>query len=459
MAASDRTHAHEAFQHANALLALGRRVEAAESLVRCLHAAPEFGPAHVNLADTLRGFGFLAQAVPFAEAGCRLLPDEPAALLCLANCRHDGGEYAAAEALYQQVLALVPGHAGALTSLGNTLAVLGRLDEAIALHDRAVAAAPQDADIRFNRAAALLAAGDFARGWADYEWRLCRPGEQPRALGALWQGEPLAGRTILLHAEQGLGDTLQFVRYAPLVAERGGRVVLEVQRGLARLLARLSGVAEVVTRGEPLPAYDLHCPLLSLPHRFATTLATVPAEVPYLLADPADVAAWGARLPADGRLRVGLVWAGSSHRDDPGAQAIDRRRSLALTELAPLAAVPGVQFISLQRDAPAEQLRAPPPAFSAFDPMADVHDFADTAALVANLDLVISVDTAVAHLAGALGRQVWLLSRYDGCWRWLAGRDDSPWYPGMRVYRQQRPHHWADVVARLCADLTRAARR
>ncbi|MGD0107769.1 MAG: tetratricopeptide repeat protein [Rhodopila sp.] len=445
-------HAATSFNLGNALIKAHRPVEAVDAFVACLRKAPDFAAAYVNLATTLRGLTLLEQAQAMAETAVRLLPAEPEAKICLAGVLHDRSQYDAAAALYRQALSSVPGHAGALSSLGNSLQAMGNLTGALAAHDRAVAAAPDDAESRFSRATSLLAAGDFAAGWNEYEWRWQRARSRSRGFGKPWAGEDIGGRTILLHAEQGLGDTLQFVRYAPMVATRGGRVVLEVQPSLVRLMRTISGIGHVLARGDPLPVFDAHCPLLSLPRAFATRLETIPADIPYLNADAAAAALWRARLPDDGGLRVGLMWAGSPHTDDAGAHLIDRRRSLAQTELAPLGGVGGVHLVSLQKDPPKvpDEVRR---GLSLIDPMADVVDFADTAALVANLDLVISVDTSVAHLAGALGRPVWLLSRYDACWRWLDRREDSPWYPGMRIYQQERPLDWSGVIGRVRADL------
>ena len=252
-------------------------------------------------------------------------------------------------------------------------------------------------------------------------------------------------RTLLLHAEQGLGDTLQFCRYVPLIAA-GAKTVLEVQAPLVRLLSRLPGVASIVAQGACLPPFDAHCPLLSLPGALGTTLDTIPAATAYLAADPALAAEWSERLAGLAGLRVGIVWAGSA-RDDPELAAVDARRSISLEALAPLAGAPGVSFISLQKGEPAAQASRPPLGMALADFTADLDDFEDTAALVANLDLVISVDTAVVHLAGALGKPVWLLNRFDTCWRWLLNRDDSPWYPTLRQFRQSSPGDWTSVIA------------
>jgi hypothetical protein len=298
--------------------------------------------------------------------------------------------------------------------------------------------------------------GDLARGWAAYEWRwrtarfAARAGRfaQPPWLGA----EAPAGKTILLHAEQGFGDTLQFCRYAAPVAARGARVVLEVARPLARLMATLDGVAAVVAEGDELPAFDLHCPLMSLPLAFGTTLETVPPPA-RLVPVPERVAAWQLRLAAVEGIRVGLVWAGSSNKTYPEGRAIDRRRSITLDHYLPLAAVAGVSFVSLQKGEAALRGAAPPPGMALLDATDGLADFADTAALVAALDLVISVDTAVAHLAGSLGKPVWILTQFDADWRWLAGRLDSPWYPTARLFRQPEIGDWASVIADVVAAL------
>jgi hypothetical protein len=289
--------------------------------------------------------------------------------------------------------------------------------------------------------------GRFEEGWKEFEWRWKTKqtsGGLRDFSAPLWSGEPIGDRVILLHAEQGLGDTLQFCRYVPLIAS-GARVVLEVQAPLVRLLSRLPGIMEIVARGDNLPSFDLHCPLLSLPRALGTTLETIPAATPYLAADPARAANWRDRLTGLDGLRVGLVWAGGQRLAQQNIAA-GRRRSIALDTMAPLGGVSAVSFISLQKGEPAAQTTNPPRGMALHDFTADLHDFEDTAALVTNLDLVISVDTAVAHLAGALGKPVWLLNRFDTDWRWLLNRDDSPWYPTLRQFRQPSPGDWNTVI-------------
>jgi len=275
----------------------------------------------------------------------------------------------------------------------------------------------------------------------------------------MWKGEALHGQRILLHAEQGFGDALQFIRYAPLVAERGGQVVVECQPGLKTLLTSIAEIAQIIDQGETLPAFDLHCPLMSLPLAFGSRVETIPAAIPYLRADAARMARWRERLdqekawpstvnpPPGGSLKVGLVWAGKERPHQITLRPVNARRSMSLSQFAPLADVPGVVFVSLQKGGPAAQARTPPEGMRLVDWTDELEDFADTAALIECLDLVISVDTAVAHLAGALGKPVWLLNRFDTCWRWFAEREDSPWYPAMRLFRQPRYMEWEPVIA------------
>jgi hypothetical protein len=335
---------------------------------------------------------------------------------------------------------------------------LGRLDEAMQSFDRATDIRPDLAEAWWDKAATHLLLGDFEAGWRLFEWRWQVPGPNGldrvvRFAEPLWTGrEPLEGKTIVLYAEQGLGDTIQFVRYAELVAARGARVLLAVPKPLMRLVSALDGVDQVVDGESAAPAIDYQCPMLSLPLAFGTTLATVPARVPYLNADREESAAWRQRLPrVPGGLRIGLVWAGGHRPENPHMTAMDARRSLPLARLAPLAQ-PGVEFVSLQKGERAEaELRALAAeggfARRILDVGAELGDFATTAALIDNLDLVISVDTAVAHLAGAMGKPVWLLNRADTDWRWMLGREDSPWYPTMRIFRQTVSGDWGSVIA------------
>lgn len=429
---------------------LSGRLEDAEALFR---QALALDPRH---ADTLHMLGVIAyQSGRTAEAEALLRkamainPNEPTLHSSLGNVLQPQARSAEAEACYRKAVALRPDFAAAWTNLANTHKARGQFEQAFAAYAKSLALDPDNADTRHLRGMALLSSGDLLRGWAELEWRWRLPQSmagrhafaQPQ-----WYGEAGSGGTLLLHAEQGLGDTLQFCRFAPMAAARGWRVAIEAPAPLVRLLRSLDGVAEVVTAGEALPAYDAHCPMMSLPHAFDTTLDSVPAAIPYLRPDPEQVAGWRARLDAAGAsgLLVGLVWAGGAHLENIKAAMTDRRRSIPPHHLAPLSAVPGVQFVSLQKEGPPA-----PPAFPLLSFMDEVTDFADTAALAANLDLVISVDTSTLHLAGAIGKPVWMLDRSDPCWRWMTGRTDSPWYPKLRIFRQTSPGDWPGVVARV----------
>lgn len=371
----------------------------------------------------------------------------------LARC----DRFAAAAAAFAAVAACHPGYADAAFNAGTMWARAGRPRAAIAAFRRAIAARPDHAAAHKSLAQECLRLGAFAEGWRTYEWRWRTGRSFPDFGRPQWDGAPCPERTVLLIAEQGFGDALQFIRYAPMVRERAARVLVACAGPLVRLFNRAAGVDGAVPLSAPpaklAPLVDLVCPLMSLPRLFATTVATIPAAVPYLAPDPAAAAAWRARLGRHRRPRVGLCWAGNPDLGVDAGDPVDRRRSLALARLAPLLAVPGISWVSLQAGAAAAERAAATPWM--IDPMGEVRDFADTAAVVAALDLVISVDTAVAHLAGALGRPVWLLSRFDGCWRWLTERDDSPWYPSLCLFRQTAPGDWDGVVARVAAVLAR----
>jgi tetratricopeptide (TPR) repeat protein len=419
----------------------GRRAEAEACFRAAIRYRPEYVEAHSNLGNVLRETGRFAEAEASCQAALRFSPGHAAAHNNLGALLGDLSRFAEAEASCREALRLDPDYTDARSNLAFTLHNLGRPSEAEAAYREVLQRRPGDADTHANFGNLLLSVGRFDEGWREYEWRwrskqlIQRHFEAPR-----WNGEPLGDRVILLHAEQGFGDTLQFCRYATLFGA-GARIVLEVQTPLARLMASLPGGATIVARGDPLPPFDLHCPLMSLPLVFGTTLETIPGTTPYLRADPALSAAWRERLAGLDGTRVGLVWAGNR------VGFTDLRRSISLDIMAPLGDMPGVAFVSLQKGESAAQTAHPPPGLAVYDLTADLHDFADTAALIDNLDLVISVDTAVAHLAGAIGKPVWLLNRFDTCWRWLRGRDDSPWYPTLRQFRQPNPGDWSPVIA------------
>ena len=364
-------------------------------------------------------------------------------------------KYRDAARCFENAARLEPEAAAGWANLGMMLNIDGRFDDALTAYDRAIGCAGDDPQIRVNRAIAQLHAGRWAEAWRDFEWRFNRPGYVPvsdAALLPVLDGTTrLDGMRVLVWHEEGFGDTLQFARFLPLLAERGAEVIASVPAALLRLLRCIPGIT-VVQAGQSLPpAHDFQCPFFSLPRAFGITPRTVPAR-PYLTADPALAEAWDARLPDEG-LRVGLVWAGQARPWLQGFTSVDRRRSAGLAAFAPLASVSGVRFISLQAGTSAAQGQDPPAGMELLDPMESVRDFADTAAIVSGLDVVISVDTSVAHLAGAMGKRVFLLDRYDNCWRWLHGRTDSPWYPTMTIFRQPRPGDWSSVMHRAASAL------
>jgi hypothetical protein len=368
----------------------------------------------------------------------------------------DLGQFGAAMARFRGVILADPGCAAAWSNLGMLLKIEGAFDEAIAACDRAVACAPDVAQIRLNRAVALLRAGRLAEAWSDYEWRLRQPGQANRLpaerLLPTLSGMPAAllrGRTVLITHEEGFGDTLQFLRYAPLLAARGLRVLAWMPAPLARLLDGVDCLERVIVAGSALPHTDYHCPVFSLPRAFATTLGTIPPPLRYR-PGASLLRQWAARLPR-ARGRVGLAWAGQARPWLAGFSVLDGRRSLPLAALAPLGRLDGVAFVSLQMGDPAAQ--EPPAGLVLHDPMEDVGDFADTATIIEQLDAVVSVDTSVAHLAASMGKPVLLLDRYDSCWRWFAGREDSPWYPSLRIFRQAAIGEWAPVIERVAAAL------
>lgn len=478
----------EALQHHQAR----RLKEARAGYERALRLRPDYAEAHNNLGSLLGDLGDQEAALVQFTAALALRPDYAMAWLGRGTAHWARHEPEAAMAAYRAAIAaqpdffpahnflalllgeegrfteglasakaalhLQPHHPEAHNTQGNLLRGAGQLEAAIASYRQAIALQPAYADAHFNLGQALLAAGRFAEGWREYEWRWATEqmaNARPRFAARLWRGEAGRGERLLLHAEQGFGDMLQFCRYAPLAAAQGYEILLEVPAPLVRLMGSLEGVSAVIPRGAARPEFDLHCPMMSLPLCLRTRLESVPGSLPYLQA-PAEAAAhWEARLAARGEgLRVGFAWAGNPSPERPARAAMDRRRSIDPAFLAPLAALPGLLSVSLQRGGPAF-----PEEAALFDAMEEMEDFADTAALVSRLDLVVTVDTAVAHLAGALGRPVWLLDRSDPCWRWMSGRDDSPWYPGLRIFRQTAPGDWPGVIARLRAALEEAAGR
>jgi tetratricopeptide (TPR) repeat protein len=436
---------------ADALLSLGRTEEALAAFRQVLARVPQHPQARLSSGIAHAALGALDEAVAEFDHALTLAPGHPAAHVNRGIALYDLGRYAEAVAAHDSALAAAPDHAGALLNRGRALAALNRFDDAIASYGKAQALRKDDADVHFMESLALLTLGDYRRGFAKYEWRWRRSGmpEQKSRGRPLWRGDyPLARKTVLLHAEQGFGDTIQFARYVPLLAASGAKVVLEVQPELTALMTRLEGAATIVARGAAPPPFDVHCPLGSLPLAFKTEPATVPANIPYLSADDAHLAKWSARIGALERPRVALAWAGNpSHLND-------RNRSIAFAKLAPLLSI-AARFVSIQRDVRGEDAIALASESRVTNLSAELDDFADTAAVIALCDLVIAVDTAVAHLAGAMGRPLWMLLPFAPDWRWTLDGEISPWYPTARLFRQTSLGDWDGVIEQLGAEVAR----
>jgi tetratricopeptide (TPR) repeat protein/glycosyltransferase involved in cell wall biosynthesis len=433
---------------------LHRLDEGIENVRRALELRPDYPEAYSNLGVLLGEQKKHDEAIENLQHAVDLKPDYVEAHNNLGVALRNQERLEEAQVSMRRALELKPDYPEAHHNLAIMRVDLDDPEEAESLLSRAVELKPDYADAQFALAMTQLLQGNLAQGFEKYEWRWRGTelaGAQPEFPQPRWDGRPLDGRTILLHVEQGIGDMLQFTRYAPLVAARGGRVVLMCQSEIAPLMRRLDGIDQVVERGEPLPAFDVYAPLLSVPHLLGTTLETIPSETPYLKADPIRVAAWAEYLNAQSPegLRVGLVWAGN-----PDHKA-DHRRSIKLDMLAPLAQVPGVHFFALQKGPAAAQGDRPPAGMALTNLGPLLGDFDDTAAILEQLDLVITVDTSVAHLAGALGRTVWLLLALAPDWRWLRKREDSPWYPTARLFRQERFGEWEDVVTHVSQALSK----
>jgi tetratricopeptide (TPR) repeat protein len=450
------THADALYNRGSVLRKIGRHEEALKDFKRVLKIKSDYFKAHNNLGLALDALERPEEALANYDRALALAPGFIEAHNNRGNILQKLGRHDDAVKAYDRALAIKPDYAEVLNNRGRSLSLLGRHEEALANTTKAIAVRPSYIDAQWNQSLLQLRLGNFANGWRQYEWRWKR-GEGLKKLRhfpqPLWLGEsPIAGKMILVHFEQGLGDTIQFARYAALLAEQGARVILEVQPPLKPLLSQLGGDRiQVIGSGEDIPDFDLHCPLLSLPLAFRTELSTIPAKTPYLLAPSDKVTQWEARLPRRPGLRVGLVWSGNaSHKDD-------HNRSVPLSRLTPLFDIPGVFFVGLQkeiRDADAQILAQ---HRRILDLAPQFNDFSDTAAAIAGVDLVISVDTSVVHLAGALGKPVWVLVPFCPDWRWLLNRNDSPWYSTARLYRQPGLRDWESVVGEVRRDLTSLA--
>ena len=437
----------------NTLQQLGRFGEALASYERALEIRPDYAEALSNRGNTLQELKRFDEALESFEQALEIRPDYAEAFNNRGNTLQKLGRFGEAVESYERAVAIRADYAEAFNNRGNALQELVRFDEALESYDRALAIRPDYASCHVNRAFLLLQTGRFAEGWQAYEWRrkidsgTARPLSLPE-----WTGGDTDAKRLLFYSEQGLGDSIQFSRFACSVAARGAEVLLEVQPSLVGLLRSLKGL-RVIPKGATLRKHDAELPLMSLPHVLGTTPETIPGNLPYLFAEPARVEAWAKRLPA-GQFRVGIVWQGKSTAD------VDFGRSIPLRSFAPLCRIPGLTLISLQKHHGVRQLAHLPPGMrvetlgAEFDAGEDA--FVDCAAVMMNLDLVISSDTAAAHLAGALGRPVWIVLKHVPDWRWMMDREDTPWYPTARLFRQARRDDWDEVFERIAAELARA---
>jgi tetratricopeptide (TPR) repeat protein len=439
-------------QHANMLLSHGRPGDALAEFQQVLARNPRHVEARIGCGLAQAALALPEPALAEFDAALVLAPGHPMVQFNRGVALLKLGRHAEALAANDAALAVAPEHPGALLNRGRALAQLNQVDAAIASYDAVIASQRDHADAHFNLALALLTRGDYRRGFAEYEWRWRRSGMPvSKNRGRLWLGEyPLARKTVLLHAEQGLGDTIQFARYAPQLAAAGATVVLEVPPELKGLMSGLGGTGTVIARGEAPPPFDVQCPLGSLPLALQTELATVPAQIPYLSAEPAHLAKWSPHLDALARPRVAIAWSGNAGHDN------DRNRSIAFARLAPLFDTPAA-FVSVQRDVRDSDAAALAAETRVVNVGSELADFSDTAAVLALCDLVIAVDTAVVHLAGALGRPVWVLVPFAPDWRWALTGETTPWYPSARLFRQTSPGDWDTVIARVGAELARFA--
>jgi tetratricopeptide (TPR) repeat protein len=433
---------------------LGESKKAGEAFAKALDLDPAFVEARLNLALALKDQGRFAESLDAVHAAEALAPDSAEAANNRGVLLVELGREDEARAAFERALLLRPAYAEAASNLGNLLLGSSGPAAAIAAYERALALEPAHASARFNRGFCRLLMGDYKAGWPDWEARL-ELAAMRQMVGSftqpLWQGGPLAGKTLLLQAEQGFGDTIHMARYARLARAKAGRVLLRCQPALVKLFARCLDGIEVISQDAPMPDHDVWAPVMSLPGRFGTTLDRLPAGIPYLTPDPERQRAWAERMKGPG-LKAGLVW-----RGNPGFSG-ERHRAPGLRSLMPLFDAPGVRFFALQRGQAREEIAQ----LGLEGRMADLGqdlDFETTAAQIAGLDLLISTDTAAAHLAGALGQRCWVLLSSAPDWRWHLGRQDSPWYPSLTLFRQEKRGDWTGVAAQAAAALARLARQ
>ena len=444
----------------NVLKNLNQFEDALKSYDKAIEFQHDYADAYSNRGIVLFILKRFDQALRSYDTSIELKCDSAEAYLNRGNALMEFNSFDEALASYDKTIKLKPDYADAYSNRGIALSNLKRYAEALESYDKAIKLKPDLTDSYLNKSLILLLLQDFKNGWQAYEWRWKSKQKKSNRdfVQPLWLGvESLLNQTILIHAEQGLGDTIQFCRYAALVKKLGARVLLEVPKSLMVLLKDLEGVDILLEQGKPLPDFDFHCPLLSLPLAFKTELQTIPFPKSYLKADQNKINQWQKRLNLNG-FKVGLVWNGGFRANQPELWDINERRNIPLKILAQKLNSIKVNYFSLQKGDPAEsEIRGHEteywPSGNFFNYADELLDFSDTAALISNMDLVIAVDTSTAHLAGALGKPTWILNRFDSCWRWMLDRDDSPWYESVKLYRQDEDRQWAPVLERVARDL------
>jgi len=442
------------------LYASNQIAEAIQEFEKAANLVPDSPEAFHNLGMSLEKIGRLEESLKNYERTLALDPNLAPTHNNIGNVLRELGRPEKSLAYFENAISLNPNYAEAYSNYGWTLYGLRKFNESLECYQKALALNPALLAARFNLSLCQLIIGDFKNGWANYEYRFDQPTYIKRQFSAntpQWRGEPLQDKSILIHAEQGLGDTIQFCRYIKNLAALGAKVYFEIQAPLLETLKDLDGVFEFVTNVQPPPYVDYHCPLMSLPLVFSKTLESIPNQVPFIFANKGKENFWKGKLASIQKPKVGLVWNGGFRPNQPELWGVNQRRNIPLALIKNLQHS-GVHFISLQKGEIAEQELLefqeaywPHGNFSNFNN--ELIDFSDTAALISNLDLVISVDTSTAHLAGALGKPVWILSRYDGCWRWLSDGCDSPWYPTAKIYRQEHVGDWETVITEISNDL------
>jgi tetratricopeptide (TPR) repeat protein len=439
---------------APALQLLGRLDDATAACRKAIELKPGLIGAYVNLAQILQAQCRFVEAEECCQKALSIDPNYAMIHNCLALALLSQDRLVEAQSEARRAIAVAPAFPQAWNTLGMILMDAGRIDDSITALERSLALNPTSPATHYNYAMALLLSGNLSPGFAEYEWRWKCPSAEPLHRNypwPRWDGSDLIGKTLLLHAEQGFGDVIQFIRYVPQIAARCGRVVVSCQPEVRRLLSAVEGIAQIIGFDDSVEGVDAHLPLMSLPLVLGTTLENIPANVPYLQADQSAVAQWQTRTSgALGKLKVGIAWAGNP------SHANDRRRSLPSELLSSLSEIDGIAWHSLQKST--GDLQPAPPPLPLIDLTSSLSDFSETASLIQNLDLIITVDTAVAHLAGAMGKPVWILLPFAPDWRWMRDREDSPWYPTAHLLRQPAPGDWNSVIGRVRDEVRRFAK-